>query len=170
AEARLAVDANDGKALALWEKSTRTMSGLALRLRLGPQSRRERAKVDPGPLTWSEQFRLKTYGPGCKFTLSAVIWASGLKACSLSVRPEVIQLAGSWSAPISRAASTLAADSAALAGSMAPAANKTENKTENESRDGPIYQTRNRAPVQFSPRQRSILLVECKYALPVRSY
>lgn len=38
------------------------MSGLALRLRLGPQSRRERAKVDPGPLTWSEQFRLKTYG------------------------------------------------------------------------------------------------------------
>jgi hypothetical protein len=34
------------------------MSGLALRLRLGPQSRRERAKVDPGPLTWS----IKTYG------------------------------------------------------------------------------------------------------------
>jgi hypothetical protein len=61
AEARLAADPNDSKALALWEKSTRTMGALALRLRLGPQSRREKAKVNR-PLTWEEQFRLEKYG------------------------------------------------------------------------------------------------------------
>jgi hypothetical protein len=61
AEARLAANPDDRAALALWEKATRTMSGLALRLRLGPQSRRERAKIDK-PLTWSDEFRLKHYG------------------------------------------------------------------------------------------------------------
>jgi len=62
AEARLHADPDDTKALALWEKSTRTMSGLALRLRLGPQSRRERAKAPRGPLTWDEKFRLDNFG------------------------------------------------------------------------------------------------------------
>jgi hypothetical protein len=57
AEAALQADPNDGKALALWEKATRAMSGLALRLRLGPQSRREKAKVGR-PLSWSDRFAL----------------------------------------------------------------------------------------------------------------
>jgi hypothetical protein len=61
AEATLQSDPTNTKALALWEKSTRTMSGLALRLRLGPQSRRERAKPDR-PLSWSERFRLERDG------------------------------------------------------------------------------------------------------------
>jgi len=47
--------------LTVWEKSTKMMKDLALRLRLGPQSRRERAKVDR-PLTWSDRFRLETHG------------------------------------------------------------------------------------------------------------
>ena len=62
AEARLQADPDDTKALALWEKATRTMSGLALRLRLGPQSRREKAKAPRGPLTWDESFRLEKFG------------------------------------------------------------------------------------------------------------
>ena len=62
AEARLQANPDDAKALALWEKATRTMSGLALRLRLGPQSRREKAKAPRGPLTWDEQFRLEKFG------------------------------------------------------------------------------------------------------------
>jgi hypothetical protein len=37
------------------------MSNLALRLRLGPQSRREKAKVER-PLTWDEKFRLENFG------------------------------------------------------------------------------------------------------------
>jgi phage terminase small subunit len=41
--------------LKVWEKANKVMSGLALRLRLGPQSRREKAKVTR-PLTWSERF------------------------------------------------------------------------------------------------------------------
>jgi hypothetical protein len=45
------------KWLSLWVQSTRTMSGLALRLRLGPQSRRERA-ISPRQLDWSTQFGL----------------------------------------------------------------------------------------------------------------
>ena len=61
AAATVQADPENAKALAVWEKATRTMSGLALRLRLGPQSRREKAKVER-PLTWDEQFRLKTYG------------------------------------------------------------------------------------------------------------
>ena len=61
AEARLAVNPDDTKALALWEKSTRTMSALALRLRLSPQSRREKARVQQ-PLTWADEFRLRQGG------------------------------------------------------------------------------------------------------------
>jgi len=56
-----ALQAGDASQLAIWEKATRTMSGLALRLRLGPQSRREKAKVER-PLTWDERFRLDHYG------------------------------------------------------------------------------------------------------------
>jgi phage terminase small subunit len=48
-------------ALKLWEKANKVMSGLALRLRLGPQSRREKAKVQR-PLTWDEKFRLEKFG------------------------------------------------------------------------------------------------------------
>jgi len=48
-------------ALRLWEKANKVMSGLALRLRLGPQSRREKAKVER-PLTWDEKFRLEKFG------------------------------------------------------------------------------------------------------------
>jgi len=48
-------------ALKLWEKANKVMSGLALRLRLGPQSRREKAKVER-PLTWDEKFRLEKFG------------------------------------------------------------------------------------------------------------
>jgi len=51
----------DHKTLLLWDKATRTMSNLALRLRLGPQSRREKAKVEC-PLTWDEKFRLENFG------------------------------------------------------------------------------------------------------------
>jgi phage terminase small subunit len=47
--------------LAVWEKSTKMMKDLALRLRLGPQSRREKAKVER-PLTWDERFRLEKFG------------------------------------------------------------------------------------------------------------
>jgi hypothetical protein len=47
--------------LAVWKESVRTMRDLALRLRLSPQARRERAKVSK-PLTWSEQHRLQNYG------------------------------------------------------------------------------------------------------------
>jgi hypothetical protein len=61
AETRLLADPDDGKALAMWEKAVRAMSGLALRLRLGPQSRREKAKVER-PLTWDEKFRMQTFG------------------------------------------------------------------------------------------------------------
>jgi len=39
--------------LLLWEKATRTMSGLALRLRHSPQARREKAKAPEKPLTWT---------------------------------------------------------------------------------------------------------------------
>ena len=47
--------------LAAWREGTRTMKDLALRLRLSPQSRREKAKVER-PLTWDERFRLEHYG------------------------------------------------------------------------------------------------------------
>src|SRR5262245_35533121 len=53
-------------------------------------------------------------------------------ASMISPIPTMACLGGILVDPISRAASTLAPDSAALAGSMA-------NKTENESRDGPNH-------------------------------
>jgi phage terminase small subunit len=48
--------------LAAWREGTRTMKDLALRLRLSPQSRREKAKVPERPLTWDERFRLEHHG------------------------------------------------------------------------------------------------------------
>jgi hypothetical protein len=59
AEAQLQANPDDAKALTLWEKATRTMSGLALRLRLGPQSRREKAKAPRRSIPWDEQFALE---------------------------------------------------------------------------------------------------------------
>jgi|SRR6516164_4464187 len=47
--------------LAAWKEGTKTMKDLALRLRLSPQSRREKAKVKR-PLTWDENFRLEKFG------------------------------------------------------------------------------------------------------------
>jgi hypothetical protein len=61
AETTLQAEPTNTKALAVWEKAVRTMSALALRLRLGPQSRREKAKVER-PLTWDERFRLENHG------------------------------------------------------------------------------------------------------------
>jgi hypothetical protein len=57
----VALQAGDTSQLLVWEKASRCMSNLALRLRLGPQSRRERAKVER-PLTWDEKFRLEKFG------------------------------------------------------------------------------------------------------------
>src|SRR5262249_11283612 len=48
--------------LAAWRQGTKTMKDLALRLRLSPQSRREKAKVER-PLTWDERFRLERFCP-----------------------------------------------------------------------------------------------------------
>ena len=46
---------------AAWEKATRAMKDLALRLRLSPQSRREKAKIERPP-TWDERYRMERYG------------------------------------------------------------------------------------------------------------
>jgi hypothetical protein len=62
AEVTLLADPENARALAVWEKAVRTMSALALRLRLGPQSRRERARVDK-PLSWMDRFRMEQAGP-----------------------------------------------------------------------------------------------------------
>jgi phage terminase small subunit len=48
----------DGKWLLLWEKATRTMVALSMRLRLSPQARREKAQT-PRKLTWSERAGLE---------------------------------------------------------------------------------------------------------------
>jgi len=41
-----------------WKEACRTMTNLAMRLRLGPQSRREKA-LKPKELDWSTRFRLE---------------------------------------------------------------------------------------------------------------
>jgi hypothetical protein len=61
AEGHLSEDPPNAHWLAVWKESVRTMRDLALRLRLSPQARRERAKVSK-PLTWSDQQRLQSYG------------------------------------------------------------------------------------------------------------
>ena len=53
-----ALQAGDAGQLAVWEKATRAMSGLALRLRLGPQARREKAKA-PKSLDFGTRFALE---------------------------------------------------------------------------------------------------------------
>jgi len=58
AKAAAGLQAGDDTRLKIWERSTAIMASLALRLRLGPQSRRERAKA-PKELTWSDQFALE---------------------------------------------------------------------------------------------------------------
>jgi hypothetical protein len=55
--AEAALLTGDAGKLAVWEKATRAIAGLALRLRLGPQSRREKAK-SPRELSWDERFAL----------------------------------------------------------------------------------------------------------------
>jgi hypothetical protein len=57
AEEALQADPNDSKALRLWEKSTGIMASLALRLRISPQSRRERARAGR-QATWSDNFAM----------------------------------------------------------------------------------------------------------------
>jgi hypothetical protein len=61
ARSAAALQAGDASQLSVWEKSTRVMSGLALRLRLGPQSRRERAKAGRA-LRWDERLRAEHNG------------------------------------------------------------------------------------------------------------
>jgi hypothetical protein len=49
----------DSKWVSTWREANKSMSNLALRLRLGPQSRRERAASKPKTLTWSERVGLE---------------------------------------------------------------------------------------------------------------
>jgi phage terminase small subunit len=58
ARSAAALQAGDAGQLRIWEKATQTMSGLALRLRLGPQARREKAKA-PKPRDWATRFALE---------------------------------------------------------------------------------------------------------------
>jgi hypothetical protein len=46
----------DSAQLKLWERATSIMASLALRLRLGPQSRRERAKAPKATGSWMDEF------------------------------------------------------------------------------------------------------------------
>jgi len=48
----------DKEWISAWKEASRTMSNLAMRLRLGPQSRREKA-LKPKQLDWSTHFRLE---------------------------------------------------------------------------------------------------------------
>jgi hypothetical protein len=58
AKAAAALQTGDDTRLKIWERSTAIMASLSLRLRIGPQSRRERAKAFK-PLTWSDRFALE---------------------------------------------------------------------------------------------------------------
>ena len=60
-KAAAALQAGDASQLRMWERSAAVMASLSLRLRLGPQSRRERAKAG-GRLTWSDRYRLDSHG------------------------------------------------------------------------------------------------------------
>jgi hypothetical protein len=57
AATQLTADPTDGKSLVLWEKATRALVSLSLRLRLSPQSRqhpRSTARMPPaGPRPWT---------------------------------------------------------------------------------------------------------------------
>ena len=60
-KAAAALQAGDASQLRIWERSAAVMASLSLRLRLGPQSRRERAKAGE-QLTWSNRYRLDSHG------------------------------------------------------------------------------------------------------------
>jgi phage terminase small subunit len=51
----------DAKWLLIWEKATRAMTALSMRLRLSPQARREKARA-PQPLDWSTRQGLERLG------------------------------------------------------------------------------------------------------------
>jgi hypothetical protein len=57
--AELQGSSGDPKALALWEKATRAMTALSMRLRLSPQARREKALAEPRRLDWSTRFGIE---------------------------------------------------------------------------------------------------------------
>jgi phage terminase small subunit len=63
--ARSAAKLQEGDAtqLKVWERSCSIMSSLSLRLRLGPQSRREKARVGK-TMTWSDNFALSRGADG----------------------------------------------------------------------------------------------------------
>jgi hypothetical protein len=44
------------QALVTWEKSTRAMVALSMRLRLSPQARREKARAAPRQAVWGDRF------------------------------------------------------------------------------------------------------------------
>jgi hypothetical protein len=56
--AAVALQAGDDTRLKIWERSTAVMASLSLRLRIGPQARREKAKA-PKTLSWSDRFALE---------------------------------------------------------------------------------------------------------------
>jgi hypothetical protein len=58
AKAAVALQAGDDTRLKIWERATAIMASLALRLRLGPQARREKARA-PRTLSWSDRFALE---------------------------------------------------------------------------------------------------------------
>jgi phage terminase small subunit len=47
------------QALALWEKATRVMVALSMRLRLSPQARREKARAQPRQVEWGNRFGME---------------------------------------------------------------------------------------------------------------
>jgi phage terminase small subunit len=51
----------DTNSLRTWERATAVMASLSLRLRLGPQARREKARAGK-PMTWSDSFALSQDG------------------------------------------------------------------------------------------------------------
>jgi hypothetical protein len=61
ARSAVALQAGDASQLRIWERSAAVMASLSLRLRLGPQSRRERARAGETP-TWSDRYRLDSHG------------------------------------------------------------------------------------------------------------
>jgi phage terminase small subunit len=55
-KAAVALQAGDDTRLKVWERATSIMASLALRLRLGPQSRRERQASASKPRSWMDDF------------------------------------------------------------------------------------------------------------------
>jgi phage terminase small subunit len=53
------LQAGNSKALVTWEKANRVIQALSMRLRLSPQSRREKARAEPRTLDWSTRYGLE---------------------------------------------------------------------------------------------------------------